>query len=121
MRKEILRELQNEYARQREEDDRIFFEHQEKAIAECPEIGRLIDERQNLIFSALRGMVRGEKAELVPESMERAEKRYGADRHGQAPSVQIRRESLSQASRSTGGALPEVCSKALYRACFLKP
>jgi len=74
VRKEILRELQNEYARQREEDDRIFFEHQEKAIAECPEIGRLIDERQNLIFSALRGMVRGEKAELVPESMERIQK-----------------------------------------------
>ena len=71
MRSEILRELQNEYARRREEDDRVFFQRQAEVTDRCPEIGRLIDARQNLIFSSLRGMVRGEKAELVPETMEK--------------------------------------------------
>lgn len=51
--------------------------------------------------------------EDVPESMERAEKRYGVDRHEQAPSVQIRRGSLSQASRSTGVLCPK-CAAKLY-------
>lgn len=49
--------------------------------------------------------------EDVPESMGREEKRYGADRHEQAPSVQMRRESLSQASRSTGALCPKCAAK----------
>lgn len=62
--------------------------------------------KATLLSAARAALSTGEtrhSLEDVPESMGREEKRYGADRHEQAPSVQMRRESLSQASRSTGG------------------
>ena len=57
MRKEILRDLEQEYEQRRAENNRVFFERQQKAEQACPEIGRLLQARQQLIFSGIRGIL----------------------------------------------------------------
>lgn len=69
MRREILRQLQSEYEERRQENDRIFFARRAEAEQKCPEIGRLMDARQEVIFSSVRGIIMGDKPERVPEKM----------------------------------------------------
>lgn len=71
MRNTILQELHAEYeqrqlANQREENAR-----RRKAEAVCPEIGEVLDARQNLIFGALRGILDGTAtADDIPAKMD---------------------------------------------------
>ena len=67
MRREILRQLQSEYEERRQENDRIFFERRAEAERKSPEIGRLMDARQDLIFSSVRGIIMGNKPDQIPE------------------------------------------------------
>ncbi len=69
MRREILSQLQTEYEARRQESDRIFFERRREVENKCPEIGRLMDSRQQLIFSSIRGIASGHPAESVEEKM----------------------------------------------------
>lgn len=69
MRREILRQLQSEYEERRQENDRIFFERRAEAERKSPEIGRLMDARQDLIFSSVRGIIMGNKPNQIPEKM----------------------------------------------------
>ena len=71
MRREILRQLTNEYEERRRENDRIFFARRAEAEQKCPEIGRLMDARQELIFSSVRGIILGHQPDQVPEKMEK--------------------------------------------------
>ena len=59
MRKAIMQELLAEYEQQRMENERQNELHRRRAEEACPEIGQLMDERQNLIFSGLRGILQG--------------------------------------------------------------
>ena len=76
MRREILRQLQSEYEERRQENDRIFFERRAETERKCPEIGRLMDARQDLIFSSVRGIIMGNKPDQIPEKWRRLQKRY---------------------------------------------
>ena len=59
MRNAILRQLQAEYEQLRlrnaQEEDR----RRQEVIAACPEIARLLDDRENMIFSGLRSILDG--------------------------------------------------------------
>ena len=71
MRNEILRELQAEYEQQRMRDEQENLRRRDRAVAACPEIGRLLEERQNMIFSGLRGILDGNaQPEDLPRRME---------------------------------------------------
>lgn len=59
MRNAILRELQAEYEQQRMRNDQENQRRRAEAIQVCPEIGRLMDDRQNMIYSGLRGILEG--------------------------------------------------------------
>ena len=71
MRNEILRELQTEYEQQRMRDEQENLRRRDRAVAASPEIGRLLEERQNMIFSGLRGILDGNaQPEDLPRRME---------------------------------------------------
>ncbi len=70
MRKEILRDLEQEYEQRRAENNRVFFERQQKAEQACPEIGRLLQARQQLIFSGIRGILDRRTVRNIPEQMQ---------------------------------------------------
>ena len=70
MRREILLQLENEYEERRRENDRIFFARRAEVEEKCPEIGRLMDARQELIFSSVRGMILGHQPDRIPEKMD---------------------------------------------------
>ena len=71
MRNEILRELQAEYEQQRMRDEQENLRRRDQAVAACPEIGQLLEERQNMIFSGLRGILDGNaQPEDLPRRME---------------------------------------------------
>lgn len=71
VRNEILRELQAEYEQQRMRDEQENLRRRDQAVAACPEIGRLLEERQNMIFSGLRGILDGNaQPEDLPRRME---------------------------------------------------
>ena len=70
MRNEILRELQAEYEQQRMRDEQENQRRRDQAVAACPEIGQLMEERQQMIFSGLRGILDGAaQAEDLPLRM----------------------------------------------------
>ena len=69
MRREILRQLQSEYEEQRRRNDEIFFARRREVEETCPEVGRLMDDRQTLIFSSVRGILQGITQENVEEKM----------------------------------------------------
>ena len=50
MRNEILRELQAEYEQQRMRDEQENQRRRDQAVAACPEIGQLMEERQQINF-----------------------------------------------------------------------
>lgn len=71
MRKAIMQELLTEYEAQRRRNQAQEQEHRERAVAACPEIGQLLDARQDMIFSGLRGILAGQgAAEDLPARME---------------------------------------------------
>lgn len=71
MRKAIMQELLAEYEAQRRRNQAQEQEHRERAVAACPEIGQLLDARQDMIFSGLRGILAGQgAAEDLPARME---------------------------------------------------
>lgn len=71
MRKVIMQELLAEYEAQRRRNQAQEQEHRERAVAACPEIGQLLDARQDMIFSGLRGILAGQgAAEDLPARME---------------------------------------------------
>lgn len=71
MRKAIMQELLAEYEAQRRRNQAQEQEHLERAVAACPEIGQLLDARQDMIFSGLRGILAGQgAAEDLPARME---------------------------------------------------
>ena len=71
MRNEILRELHAEYEQQRMRDEQENLRRRDQAVAACPEIGQLLEARQSMIFSGLRGILDGNaQAEDLPQRME---------------------------------------------------
>ncbi|MBR2287744.1 MAG: ATP-binding protein [Clostridia bacterium] len=69
MRREILDQLRSEYEAQRRENDRLFFARRAEVEQKSPEIGRLMDGRQQLIFSSIRSMISGQHTGDVEEQM----------------------------------------------------
>ncbi len=59
MRNAILRELQAEYDQQQMRNDQENQRRLAEVTGKCPEIAKLMDERQNMIFAGLRGILDG--------------------------------------------------------------
>lgn len=78
MRNKILRELQAEYEQQRMLNDQENQRRYIKATAACPEIAALMDERQNMIFTGLRGILDGRvQGDELPARMDVMNTRIG--------------------------------------------
>ena len=78
MREEILNELRSEYEWQREQNDRLHSEKVAEAMKRCPELGELLNQRQQLIQNALRGILRGNaKTADIPAEMEKLNRAIG--------------------------------------------
>ena len=76
MRKTILQELHAEYEQRQQQNQREESFRRMQAEAACPEIGQVLDARQNLIFGALRGILDGKaSAEDIPAKMDVLNKR----------------------------------------------
>ena len=71
MRNTILQELHSLYE-QRQQDNQFEEERRKmEAITACPEIGQMLDARQNLIFSSILGILDGSAAaEDIPQKMD---------------------------------------------------
>lgn len=71
MRNQIFQELHEEYEQRRQENQRENERRRHHAQTLCPEIGEVLDARQNLIFGALRGILDGrESADNLPQQMD---------------------------------------------------
>lgn len=71
MRSEILRQLQSDYEQRRMNNMQEERRRLDAAIRKCPEINMWLDERQNLIFSGMRGILGGTAvAEDIPARMQ---------------------------------------------------
>ncbi len=71
MRNAILRELQGEYDQQRMRNDQENQRRLAEVTAKCPEIAQLMDERQSMIFSGLRGILDGRvQGDELPKRMD---------------------------------------------------
>ena len=71
MRSEILRQLQSDYEQRRMNNMQEERRRLDAAIRKCPEIDMWLDERQNLIFSGMRGILGGTAvAEDIPARMQ---------------------------------------------------
>ena len=76
MRNIILQELHAEYEQRQQANQREESFRRMQAEAACPEIGQVLDARQNLIFGTLRGILEGNaSAEDIPAQMEVLNKR----------------------------------------------
>lgn len=76
MRNIILQELHAEYEQRQMANQREEAARRKQAEAACPEIGQVLDARQNLIFGALRGILEGKAAaEDIPAKMDVLNKR----------------------------------------------
>ena len=79
MRNTILQELHAEYEQRQQQNQREEARRRMQAEAVCPEIGQVLDARQNLIFGTLRGILEGKaSAEDIPAQMEVLNKRLGS-------------------------------------------
>jgi len=88
MRSEILRELQAEYEQRRALNLQEENRRREEAMTACPELSALLDERENMIFAGVRGILTGQSpAADLPERMEIVNRRVAAllKSHGFAP------------------------------------
>ena len=71
MRNTILQELHAEYEQRRAENERENAQRRMQAEAACPEIGQLLEDRQNLILGSLLGILNGSAAaEDIPAKMD---------------------------------------------------
>ena len=87
MRDVILQELHAEYEQRQLENQRVNERRRREVEAACPEIGAVLDARQNMIFGALRGILEGRaSAEDLPQQMEVLNKRVASllKNHGYA-------------------------------------
>ena len=76
MRNIILQELHAEYEQRQQQNQREEAFRRMQAEAACPEIGQVLDARQNLIFGTLRGILDGKaSAEDIPAKMDVLNKR----------------------------------------------
>ena len=78
MRSEIVRELESEYLRRREENDRIADRRQAEAEGKIPGLREAMEERQALIFNGLRGILSQQSQEGLPGKMAEANRRIEA-------------------------------------------
>ncbi|MBQ2930031.1 MAG: ATP-binding protein [Clostridia bacterium] len=76
MRNTILQELHAEYEQRQQANQREEAFRRMQAEAACPEIGQVLEARQNLIFGTLRGILDGKaSAEDIPSKMDVLNKR----------------------------------------------
>lgn len=76
MRNTILQELHAEYEQRQQANQREEAFRRMQAEAACPEIGQVLESRQNLIFGTLRGILDGKaSAEDIPSKMDVLNKR----------------------------------------------
>lgn len=76
MRNAILQELHVEYEQRQADNQRENERRRREVENACPEIGEVLDARQNMIFSALRGILDGKaSADDLPVRMEVLNKR----------------------------------------------
>ena len=79
MRNTILQELHAEYEQRQQQNQREESFRRMQAEAACPEIGQVLDARQNLIFGTLRGILDGKaSAEDIPAKMDVLNKRLSS-------------------------------------------
>ena len=79
MRNTILQELHAEYEQRQQQNQREENIRRMQAEAACPEIGQVLDARQNLIFGTLRGILDGKaSAEDIPQKMDVLNKRLSS-------------------------------------------
>lgn len=79
MRNTILQELHAEYEQRQQANQREEVFRRMQAEAACPEIGQVLDARQNLIFGTLRGILDGKaSAEDIPAKMDVLNKRLAS-------------------------------------------
>lgn len=79
MRNTILQELHAEYEQRQQQNQREEAFRRMQAEAACPEIGQVLDARQNLIFGTLRGILDGKaSAEDIPAKMDVLNKRLAS-------------------------------------------
>ncbi|MBQ8201146.1 MAG: ATP-binding protein [Clostridia bacterium] len=85
MRKAIMQELQAEYEQQRMQNEQQNLRNRAEAVAACPEIGEVLNARQEMIFAGIRGILNGQgAAEDIPVRMEVMNRRLGVllEQHG---------------------------------------
>ncbi len=79
MRNAILQELHGEYEQRQAANERENARRRAQAEGVCPEIGQVLDARQNLIFGTLRGILDGKAtAEDIPAKMDVLNRRVEA-------------------------------------------
>ncbi len=82
MREDLIRELEEEYAKRRNEDERTELARKEKIRNHFPDIDRLVSERENLIHGAIRGILnRQGNQENIPARMEELNRKIRESLH----------------------------------------
>ena len=79
MRNEILTELLNEYEQRRQGNQAEEQRRRQEAVSRCRGLEQLLNERQEIIFSGIRGILSSQaQAEALPEKMEALNRRIAA-------------------------------------------
>ena len=79
MRNTILQELHAEYEQRQQQNQQEETRRRMQAESACPEIGQVLDARQNLILGTLRGILDGKAAaEDIPARMDVLNKRLAS-------------------------------------------
>lgn len=79
MRKAIMQELLAEYEAQRQRNQQTELSRRAEAVAACPEIGQVLEARQEMIFSGVRGILGGQAAAAdLPARMDVMNKRLAS-------------------------------------------
>lgn len=79
MRKAIMQELLAEYEAQRQRNQQTELSRRAEAVAACPEIGQVLEARQEMIFAGVRGILGGQAAAAdIPARMDVMNKRLAS-------------------------------------------
>ena len=79
MRKAIMQQLLAEYEAQRQQNQQTELARREAAVSACPEIGQVLEARQEMIFSGVRGILSGQAAAAdIPARMDVMNKRLAS-------------------------------------------
>lgn len=71
MREDLVRELEADYEDRRRENERIEQRRREEIRGRFPELGALMNDREQMIYGTLRGILRGDaQTDGLPERME---------------------------------------------------